>query len=133
MIITELFAYMRMRKVIRFLQSPKGCKWDRAQTPMSLRTHLREEAEELIEEIERNPHNIANTIEELGDVILVLNLLVHSFKQERKINMKHVYRRLTRKLIFRHPHVFPRKHTRGKYKNHADHQSYWEEMKKMEK
>lgn len=135
MIITEFLAYIRMRKIIRFLQSPKGCEWDRAQTPTSLQPHLQEEVEELIAEIERNPRDTAHLIEELGDVILVLNLLVHSFRQEKEINMKHVYTRLTRKLIFRHPHVFRRKHKRArdKYTNRAHHQGYWEEMKQLEK
>lgn len=133
MSIIELFKYVRMRSIIRFLQSPKGCEWDRAQTPASLRAHLREEVEELIEEIDRTPRDTAHLIEELGDVVLVLNLLVHSFKNEKEVNMKRIYTRLTRKLIFRHPHIFRRKHTRGKYTDPAHREAYWQEMKKIEK
>jgi len=131
-IIGEWLAYIRMRRVIRFLQSPRGCEWDRAQTPLSLRAHLREETEELITEIDSETRSTGNIIEEAGDVLLVLNLLVHSFRDEKMINFKNIYRALAKKLIFRHPHIFKRKIKKATPRQTAAHKHYWQKMKARE-
>ncbi|MEX2081660.1 MAG: MazG nucleotide pyrophosphohydrolase domain-containing protein, partial [Dehalococcoidia bacterium] len=65
--------------VIERLHSPDGCPWDREQTHLSLRTHLLEEAYELLEAIDADdPDRIA---EELGDVLL--QVAMHSAVGER--------------------------------------------------
>ena len=86
------------------LRSPDGCKWDREQTPSSLRSALLEETYECLEAIGKNdPTHIT---EELGDVFLVTTMIGYMFEQEGKFTVADVFAEVNKKLIRRHPHVF---------------------------
>lgn len=90
--------------VVRRLNGPEGCPWDREQTHATLRPHLLEEAYEALEAIDRG--DPAALEEELGD--LLLQVLMHAAVAEREgtFQLGDVVERIARKLIRRHPHVF---------------------------
>jgi len=86
------------------LRSPEGCKWDREQSPSSLRGALVEETYECLEAIdENNPEHIA---EELGDLFLLAIMISYMHEQEGKFSVADVLQKVNEKLIRRHPHVF---------------------------
>ncbi|WP_322796915.1 nucleoside triphosphate pyrophosphohydrolase [Tepidiforma sp.] len=90
--------------VVRRLNGPGGCPWDREQTHASLRPHLLEEAYEALEAIDRG--DAVALEEELGD--LLLQVLMHAAVAERdeEFELADVIEHIARKLIRRHPHVF---------------------------
>src|SRR5580700_6097709 len=96
--INELLAVMAR------LRSPTGCPWDREQDHHSLRFHAVEEVYELMDAIEAGDDQ--EMAEELGD--LLLQIVFHcQLAQERGVfAFEEVARRITEKLIRRHPHVF---------------------------
>ena len=49
--ITENFLLGQLVEIMSRLRSPEGCPWDREQTFESLRSHIIEEAYELVEAI----------------------------------------------------------------------------------
>jgi len=86
------------------LRSPEGCKWDREQTPSTLRGALIEETYECLEAIDENdPVHIA---EELGDLFLLVTMIGYMHEQEDKFTIIDVLKNINDKLIRRHPHVF---------------------------
>ena len=90
--------------VMAILRSPEGCPWDREQDHMTLRFHAVEEVYELIDAIEAaDDHEM---VEELGD--LLLQVVFHSqlAKERGVFDFKAVARKMTEKLVRRHPHVF---------------------------
>jgi uncharacterized protein YabN with tetrapyrrole methylase and pyrophosphatase domain len=91
-------------KVVARLRSPTGCPWDREQDHLTLRWHAVEEVYELLDAIEAGDDYELE--EELGD--LLLQVVMHcQLAGERGIfNFEKVARRITDKLIRRHPHVF---------------------------
>ena len=114
-------------KVMSKLRSPKGCPWDREQDHRSLRWHAVEEVYELLDAIEAgDDHELE---EELGD--LLLQVVFHcQLAQERGVfNFEKVARRITEKLIRRHPHVFGN----TKVKDVDEVWANWERIKKAEK
>ncbi len=92
------------RALIRFLRSPEGCPWDRAQTHESIRRNLLEEAYEAAHAIDSQDRE--NLREELGD--LLMQVLLHAQMEEERgaFDLDDVADTACRKLIFRHPHVF---------------------------
>ena len=96
--ITDLLAVMAR------LRSPAGCPWDREQDHMSLRWHAVEEVYELLDAIEAgDDHELE---EELGDLLLQVVFHCQLAKERGAFNFEKVARRITDKLIRRHPHVF---------------------------
>ena len=91
-------------EVIQRLNAPDGCPWDREQTHLSLRPHLLEESYEALEAIDSG--DPGRLIEELGDVLL--QVLMHAAVAARtgEFTFADVAEGITRKLIYRHPHVF---------------------------
>src|SRR3954469_22254611 len=92
-------------KVMARLRAPKGgCPWDLEQDHMTLRYHAVEEVYELLDAIEAGDDH--EMVEELGD--LLLQVVFHSQlgKERRAFDFNKVVRRLTEKLVRRHPHVF---------------------------
>jgi uncharacterized protein YabN with tetrapyrrole methylase and pyrophosphatase domain len=91
-------------KVMAKLRSPKGCPWDREQDHLSLRWHAVEEVYELLDAIEaRDDHELE---EELGDLLLQVVFHCQLANERGAFNFDKVARRITEKLIRRHPHVF---------------------------
>lgn len=86
------------------LRDIDGCPWDQEQTHESLKTHLLEEAYEVIDAIEND--DLFNLEEELGDVLL--QVVFHSAiaGENGYFKVSDVISGICRKLIHRHPHVF---------------------------
>jgi uncharacterized protein YabN with tetrapyrrole methylase and pyrophosphatase domain len=130
------FAFISMKKkpaiddllkVMAKLRSPKGCPWDREQDHMSLRWHAVEEVYELLDAIEA--HDDHELEEELGDLLLQVVFHCQLAKERGAFNFEKVARRITEKLIRRHPHVFGT----TKVKDVDEVWANWEKIKRAEK
>ena len=109
------------------LRSPKGCPWDREQDHQSLRWHAVEEVYELLDAIEaRDDHEME---EELGDLLLQVVFHCQLAKERSAFNFEKIARRITEKLIRRHPHVFGT----TKVKDVDEVWANWEKIKRAEK
>jgi len=97
-------AFKALYDTIARLRSPDGCKWDREQTPSSLRGALIEETYECLEAIDEN--NTTHIEEELGDLFLLAVMLSFIHEEEGKFSVADVLTKVNEKLIRRHPHVF---------------------------
>ena len=94
-----------LRGVIQRLRNPDGgCPWDNAQTHLSLRTHLLEEAYETLDAIaDAEP---AALCEELGDLLMQVALHARLAEQDDAFDLGDVSEGIRAKLVRRHPHVF---------------------------
>ncbi len=97
-------AFLHLVDVIAKLRSPDGCPWDRQQTLETIKPHTLEETYELLEAIDSGDDQAI--VEELGDVLLQVVLDAQIGADEGRFNLIDVVRRLTEKMIDRHPHVF---------------------------
>lgn len=114
-------------RVMAKLRSPKGCPWDREQDHQSLRWHAVEEVYELLDAIEsRDDHEME---EELGDLLLQVVFHCQLAEERGAFDFEKVARRITEKLIRRHPHVFGT----TKVKNVDEVWANWEKIKRAEK
>jgi len=97
-------AFKALYDTVVRLRGEGGCKWDREQTPSTLRGALVEETYECIEAIDENdaPH----IAEELGDLYLLVTMIAYMHEQEGKFTVADALERIKDKLIRRHPHVF---------------------------
>ena len=82
------------------------CPWDRKQTNESLRPNTIEEVYELCDALINDDDT--NICKELGDVLLHVAFYAKIASEKGAFDMKDVCDRLCEKLIFRHPHVFPK-------------------------
>ena len=82
------------------------CPWDRKQTNESLRPNTIEEVYELCDALINDDNT--NICKELGDVLLHVAFYAKIASEKGAFDMKDVCDRLCEKLIFRHPHVFPK-------------------------
>jgi len=97
-------AFKALYDTIVRLRAPDGCKWDREQTPSTLRGALIEETYECLEAIdEKDDEHIA---EELGDIFLLTTMISYMHEQEGKFSVADALLKVNEKLIRRHPHVF---------------------------
>lgn len=96
--------FSRLREVIATLRAPGGCEWDQAQTHESLKAYLIEETYELIEAIDAQDDDMIT--EELGDVLLQVMLHSQIGSDSGYFTVDDVIKRITEKMIHRHPHVF---------------------------
>lgn len=90
--------------IMEILRSKEGCLWDNEQTHKSLREYIIEEAYEVVDAIDKDDMLLLE--EELGD--LLLQVIFHSqiAREEGYFNIWDVITSISRKLIYRHPHVF---------------------------
>jgi len=93
-----------LRRIFRKLRAPGGCPWDREQDHQSLKRYLIEECAEVLDAIDHN--DMDELKDELGDVLL--QIMFHSTIAEERgdFDIYSVISNLSRKLVFRHPHVF---------------------------
>ena len=101
-------------ETIRRLRAPDGCPWDKAQTHLTLRPYVIEEAYEVLAVLDQitsdekvlEPKINSHFKEELGD--LLMQVLLHSSMAEERsaFDFSDVAQALNDKLIRRHPHVF---------------------------
>jgi MazG family protein len=98
-------AFREFVEVVRALRTPgTGCPWDLEQDHQSLRPYLREEAEEVVEAIDRKDD--ASLQEELGDLLLQVVLHAQLAADRKAFTISDVVRGITAKMVRRHPHVF---------------------------
>ena len=91
-------------EIVRELRGENGCPWDKAQTHESIEKDLIEEAYEFINEVDEK--NYEGMCEELGDVMLNVLLQSQMADEEGKFNINDVVDGISKKMIYRHPHVF---------------------------
>ena len=90
--------------LITLLRAPGGCPWDREQTHVSIKSNFIEETYEVVEAINKN--SISGLREELGDVLLQIELHCEMESEKGNFDFNDVCDELCKKLIVRHPHVF---------------------------
>jgi MazG family protein len=100
------------------------CPWDRAQTPLTLRPYLVEEAFELDHAIQTDDPEALR--DELGDVLLHLAFQIVIAEERSQFNAEVVTRTLEEKMWRRHPHLYTE--GRGSTGDHAG----WELVKRRE-
>ncbi|MDH4139520.1 MAG: nucleoside triphosphate pyrophosphohydrolase [Coriobacteriia bacterium] len=91
-------------RLIAVLRGPDGCPWDRAQSHMSLRRHMLEEAYEAVAAIESGDAN--DLADELGDVLLQVVLHAQIAADDDRFTIDDVIAGISEKIHRRHPHVF---------------------------
>ncbi len=82
----------------------KECPWDRKQTHASIRHSLIEEAYEVVEAIDNT--QMDDLKKELGDLLLHVVFHANIAEETGEFHLEDVIDGITKKLIFRHPHVF---------------------------
>ncbi len=113
--------------VMARLRSPTGCPWDREQNHQTLRFHAVEEAYELMDAIEAGDDQ--EMAEELGDLLLQVVFHCQLAGERGAFDFEQVTRRITEKLLRRHPHVFGE----TKVKSVDEVWANWEKIKTAEK
>ena len=94
----------RFVEIVRQLRSDNGCPWDKAQTHLSLRRCLVEEAGEFLDAVEEG--DFEGMREELGDLLLQVVLHSQLASEAGKFTFADVANEECEKLLRRHPHVF---------------------------
>jgi len=114
-------------EVMRRLRAPDGCPWDKEQDHQSIRFHAVEEVYEMIDAIEAgDDHELE---EELGDLLLQVVFHCQLASERGAFDFDAVARRITDKLVHRHPHVFGDTRVKDVHEVWAN----WERLKNLEK
>lgn len=96
--------FQKLLDIMSSLRSEKGCPWDKEQTRESLKPFLIEETYEVLEAIdEGDPEKIK---EELGDLLFQIIFHCQIAKELGEFQMEDVIKKISDKMIARHPHVF---------------------------
>jgi len=91
-------------EIVSVLRSPLGCEWDRAQDFNSMKEHLKNETQEVLDAIDNKDYQ--NFCEELGDVLLQVVMNAEIANELGLFDFNDVVQGISEKLIRRHPHVF---------------------------
>ena len=86
------------------LRGENGCPWDREQTLKTLAPTVLEEAQELLEAVQKN--DLENVEEEMGDVLFTLVMMAQIAKEEGTFDIGTVMEKVAEKFISRHTWVF---------------------------
>ena len=115
--------FKRLVEIMATLRGPEGCPWDKAQDHKSLKPYLIEEAYEVLEAIDNdNPEELS---EELGDLLLHIVFHARIASENGQFDIEDICRKISDKLIQRHPHVF----TDKKQITTSEVLDRWEEIK----
>ena len=99
-------AIEKLQVVMGMLRDKKyGCPWDLEQTLSSLIPHTIEEVYEVVDAIENN--NLEEMVDELGDLLFQVAFYAQIASEEKLFNFEDVANAIVKKLLRRHPHVFP--------------------------
>ncbi|NLM18229.1 MAG: nucleoside triphosphate pyrophosphohydrolase [Candidatus Riflebacteria bacterium] len=98
--------FSRLVDTIAQLRSEHGCSWDKKQTFLSMGKHVNNEAQELVEAL--NKEDLINIKEECGDLIMTVLLTAQIASEAGTFDIADVCEGISEKLIYRHPHVFSR-------------------------
>lgn len=100
----DRYGWEDLLEITRLLRAPGGCPWDREQTHASIRRNFLEETYEALDALDRDdPHDMC---EELGDVLMQVALHTQMEAERGRFTMDDVVDGVSRKLVYRHPHVF---------------------------
>lgn len=89
----------------RLREPDTGCPWDTKQTFASIVPHTIEEAYEVADAIEQGDY--PHVKDELGDLLFQVIFYARMGQEEGHFDFDGIVDNLVRKLIRRHPHVFP--------------------------
>lgn len=118
----------KLKEIVAKLRHPKdGCPWDLEQTHQSLLPYLIEESYEFMQAVENN--DFEHMEEELGDVLLQVVLHAQIASENNKFTLESVAKKLSQKMVRRHPHVF----ADGAAKTPSEVSAKWQEIKETEK
>lgn len=96
----------RLIEIMAALRTPEiGCPWDLEQNFASIKPYTIEEAYEVADAIERN--DMDDLCDELGDLLLQVVFHARMAQEAGEFSFGDVVEAITRKMIRRHPHVFP--------------------------
>lgn len=118
-----------LKELMSHLRDPvSGCPWDLKQDFKSIAPHTIEEAYEVTDAIERN--NMPDLKDELGDLLFQIMFHTQMASEQNSFTLDDVIDHVTKKMIFRHPHVFA-----GEKATDATdiEERIWEDQKKKEK
>lgn len=129
-------AIEKLQEIMAMLRDKvHGCPWDLDQTFVSLIPHTIEEVYEVADAIEKN--DIDNIVDELGDLLFQVIFYAQIGNEEKIFNFEDVANAIVRKLLRRHPHVFPtgdaKSFGRGKKISSDEVVTNWESIKLEEK
>ena len=88
----------------RLRSRDNGCPWDIEQTFDTIKPHTIEEAYEVADAIERG--NMDDLKDELGDLLFQVVFHAQMGDEGDLFSMDDIIDHVTKKMIFRHPHVF---------------------------
>lgn len=95
-----------LQTLMTSLRDPQhGCAWDRKQTLQSLTRHTLEEVYEVIDAIELGDAD--KLCDELGDLLFQVVFYARIAEEQGDFDLADVAAAVTRKLLHRHPHIFP--------------------------
>ncbi|MDK9559291.1 nucleoside triphosphate pyrophosphohydrolase [Marinobacter sp. M216] len=95
-----------LKTLMARLRDPEtGCPWDTKQTYGTIVPHTLEEAYEVADAIEREDY--PHLKDELGDLLFQVIFYTQMGKEDGHFDFDGVVDNLVRKLVRRHPHVFP--------------------------
>ncbi len=100
----EKYTIDEFLQIMRKLRAPDGCPWDKEQTHASIRNNFLEETYEAVDAIDRD--DATDMCEELGDVLMQVVFHAIMAEEENKFDFSDVVDGVSKKLVYRHPHVF---------------------------
>ncbi|WP_369602785.1 nucleoside triphosphate pyrophosphohydrolase [Hahella sp. SMD15-11] len=102
----ERYTLDDLRTLMARLRDPRtGCPWDLRQNWQSIVPHTLEEAYEVADAIERG--DFSHIAEELGDLLFQVVFYAQLAEEEGRFEWADIVDGIVRKLLRRHPHVFP--------------------------
>jgi tetrapyrrole methylase family protein/MazG family protein len=116
-----------LQTIVARLRAPDGCPWDRKQTHRTLRTHLLDEAYEVLDALDRDDTD--DLCVELGDLALQIALHIQIAREEGEFKPTEVFAGIISKLRRRHPHVFGD----VKVRDAEEVMVNWEQIKRQER
>ena len=103
---SAMYSVEDLQALMAQLRNPEGgCPWDLKQSFASIVPSTIEEAYEVAEAIERE--DFAHLKEELGDLMFQVIFYAQLGREEGHFDFPEIVDTLVRKLVRRHPHVFP--------------------------
>lgn len=133
----ERYSLADLRYLMERLRDPQtGCPWDLKQDFASIAPFTLEEVYEVIDTIERKDFKHLN--EELGDLLFQVVFYAQLGKEEALFDFDTLVHGIVKKLLVRHPHVFPDgtlKSSRDPAQSASEEgiKATWEALKKTER
>ena len=126
-----------LKTLMARLRDPEsGCPWDTRQSYKTIVPHTIEEAYEVADAIDREDY--PHLEDELGDLLFQVIFYSQMGKEDNHFDFDSVVDNLVRKLVRRHPHVFPEgtlesRIDPGNRPSEADIKASWERIKAEER